>query len=90
MPLAFILACLWALTACLAGMMPTRFHWPAAWVLIATGIPLLGLVTVSMGPWWGLGVMAAGVSVLRWPLIRLAQTLRASFGANEAQTPPGE
>ncbi|AHM05696.1 UDP-N-acetylenolpyruvoylglucosamine reductase [Roseibacterium elongatum DSM 19469] len=90
MPIAFILACLWALSACLAGMMPTRYHWPAAWALIATGIPLLGFVTLSMGPWWGLALMAAGISVLRWPLIRLAQTLRATFRPDEAQTPHGE
>lgn len=76
MPLSLILACLWALIACIAGMMPQRFHWPVAWVLIATGIPLLGYVTWQTGPVWGLVCLAAGASVLRWPLLRAAQKVR--------------
>ncbi|WP_347403032.1 DUF2484 family protein [Roseicyclus salinarum] len=76
MPLSFILACLWALSACFAGMAPQRYHWPAAWVLIATGIPLLGYVTWQMGPVWGLICFAAGASVLRWPLMRAAERMR--------------
>jgi hypothetical protein len=42
-------------------------------VLIATGIPLLGYVTWQTGPVWGLICLAAGASVLRWPLLRAAQ-----------------
>lgn len=78
MPLPLILACLWAIAACLAGMAPQRYHWPAAWVLIATGIPLLGWVTFATGPVWGLICFAAGASVLRWPLIRAGQRVRSS------------
>lgn len=69
MPLPLTLVCLWALAACLVGMGPRRYHWPAAWALIATGIPLLGYVTLMMGPWWGLLALVAGASVLRWPLL---------------------
>jgi hypothetical protein len=76
MPVSLILACLWALTACLVGMAPQRFHWPAAWLLIATGIPLLGFVTWQSGPVWGLLCLAAGASVLRWPLMRAGERLR--------------
>jgi membrane protein DedA with SNARE-associated domain len=76
MPLSLTLASLWGLTACLLGLCPSRFHWPAASVLIATGIPLLGFVTMQMGPWWGLALMAAGVSVLRWPVFYAGRWLR--------------
>ncbi len=76
MPMSLIFACLWGLAAGLAGMMPERFHWRAAWILIATGIPLLGYVTLQMGPVWGLICFAAGASVLRWPLIRAAERMR--------------
>ena len=80
MPLSLTLACLWALTACLAAMTPQRFHWPAAWALIATGIPLLGFVTWQVGPFWGLLFLIGGASVLRWPLIRAVERMRETVG----------
>lgn len=80
MPIPLILACLWATLACFAGMAPSRFHWPAAWALIATGIPLLGWVTYAAGPFWGVLFLIAGASVLRWPLIRAGQGLRRAAG----------
>ncbi len=84
MPIPLILACLWAILACLVAMGPQRYHWPAAWALIATGIPLLGYVTLVLGPIWGLILMAAGASVLRWPLIRAGQRMRGLvLGPNE-------
>lgn len=73
MPLPLTLACIWGLSACLVGLGPQRFHWPAAVILIATGIPLLGYVTWQMGPWWGMGLFVAGASVLRWPMVRAGQ-----------------
>lgn len=76
MPFSLTLASLWGLTACLLGLTPSRFHWPAAVVLIATGIPLLGYATMQMGPWWGLALLAAGVSVLRWPVFYAGRWLR--------------
>ncbi|MBF9043853.1 DUF2484 family protein [Rhodobacterales bacterium HKCCE4037] len=76
MPVSLILACLWALAACAAGMGPRRFHIPAAWALVITGIPLLGFVTYQTGPFWGIVLLLAGASVLRWPLIRLGQRIR--------------
>ncbi len=79
MPISLTLASLWALIACMLGLAPRRFHWPAATVLIATGIPLLGLVTWQMGPWWGLALLAAGVSVLRWPVFYAGRWLRRRF-----------
>jgi len=79
MPLSLILACLWALMAGLIGMGPKRYHWPAAWGLIATGIPLLGYVTWQTGPFWGVVVLLAGASILRWPLMRALGRMRSGW-----------
>ncbi|SLN35246.1 hypothetical protein AQS8620_01211 [Aquimixticola soesokkakensis] len=57
------------MSANLIAMLPSRHHhWPAAYVLIAFGVPLVGYVTYENGPWVGLIVLAAGASVLRWPM----------------------
>lgn len=85
MPMSLIAACIWALLACLAGMGPKRLMWPAAWALIATGIPLLGWVTYQTGPVWGLLFLLAGASVLRWPLVRAAQHLRRAVAGPLAE-----
>ena len=74
---AIIAACLWAIVATLTAMLPSRdHHWRAAYILIAAGIPILGWVTYENGPWIGLIVLAAGASILRWPLIYLWRWLR--------------
>jgi hypothetical protein len=86
MPTSLILACVWALIACAAGMGPRRFHIPAAWGLILTGIPLLGFVIYEAGWLWGGVLLLAGASVLRWPLIRLAQRIRRAVSSR----PPGD
>lgn len=78
MNLSLILACLWALAANFLAMLPSRDnHWRGAYVLIALGIPILGYVTFQNGPWWGLLVLVAGMSVLRWPVVYLS---RWAFG----------
>lgn len=72
MTLSLSLACIWAICANVLAMLPSRDnHWTRAYVLIALGIPLLGYVTYENGPWWGLAVLLAGMSVLRWPVIYL-------------------
>ncbi|EEB86402.1 DUF2484 family protein [Roseobacter sp. GAI101] len=77
MSLSFILACLWAVIANILAMTPSSDnHWRNAYILIAVGIPILGLVTMHHGPWAGLLVLAAGCSVLRWPAIYLMRWLR--------------
>jgi hypothetical protein len=74
---SIILACLWAVTATLIAILPSRDrHWRAAYLLIAAGIPILGWVTLQNGPWIGLIVLAAGASILRWPLIHLWRRMR--------------
>ena len=74
------LACLWAATANIIAVFPSRHHhWPAAYVLIALGIPILGWVVLQNGAIIGLLVMAAAASVLRWPVIYLWRWLRRVF-----------
>ncbi|TYB80921.1 DUF2484 family protein [Maritimibacter fusiformis] len=77
MTASLIAACVWALTANLIAMFPSRRqHWPAAWGLIAVGIPIVGWVTWQSGPLIGLVVLAAGMSVLRWPVRYLVRWVR--------------
>ncbi|MEL6523596.1 MAG: DUF2484 family protein [Pseudomonadota bacterium] len=90
MPTSLILVCLWAVGATIAAMMPSkRHHWPAAYVLIAIGIPLLGYVTYENGPLIGIVCFAAGASILRWPLIYLGRYLRRQLSLDppEDDTP---
>ena len=78
MSLSLILACIWAITANVLAMTPSKdHHWRNAYMLIAIGIPLLGFVTYQNGPWVGLAVLLAGMSVLRWPVIYLGRWMRA-------------
>lgn len=77
MSAGLILACLWVLVATACALLPERWHWPAAYALIAAGIPILGLATWQEGPVWGILLLAAGVSVLRWPLRSAGHWLRA-------------
>ena len=74
---SLVAAALWAVAANLIALLPSRRkHWPAAWGLIAIGIPILGWVTLQNGPVVGLIVLAAGVSILRWPVRYLLRWLR--------------
>ena len=81
MTLPFGLACLWLIVANLIAMLPSRdHHWRAAYVLIALGVPLLGWVTWELGPVVGLVLLAAGASILRWPVVYLWRWLRRQTG----------
>lgn len=81
MTLSLVLACLWAVLANVMAMLPSRDdHWRRAYALIAVGIPILGFVTWQNGPWIGLLVLAAGMSVLRWPVVYLTRWLRRRLG----------
>ena len=78
---ALIAALVWLVVANVIAMFPSRdHHWRAACVLIAIGIPLIGWVTWTGGPVIGLVILAAGVSVLRWPVIHLWRRLRGKGG----------
>ena len=89
---SLILACLWALAANVLAMIPSRDnHWRRAYFLIAVGVPILGYVTFENGPWIGLLALAAGMSVLRWPVIYLGRWVRNLFHRKhgpEAPLPP--
>lgn len=77
MTLSLVLACLWVVLANVLAMLPSRDnHWRRAYFLIGIGIPILGYVTYQMGPWIGLLVLVAGMSVLRWPVIYLTRWMR--------------
>ena len=77
MSISLTLACLWALIANVLAMMPSKDnHWRNAYILIAIGVPIVGYVTIEHGHWMGLLVLAAGCSVLRWPVIYLGRWLR--------------
>ena len=79
MSLSLTLACLWVIVACVGAMIPSKkAHWPFAYVLIAVGIPILGLATYQHGPWMGLALMLAGASILRWPVRYLFRFLRSA------------
>lgn len=84
MPLSLILVCLWALCANVLAMLPSRDnHWRRAYALIVAGVPLVGYVTWETGPWMGLLVLAGGMSLLRWPLIRAARWTVARMAGKE-------
>ncbi|MGH1459392.1 MAG: DUF2484 family protein [Paracoccaceae bacterium] len=78
---SLILACLWGVAANVLAMTPSRdHHWRNAYMLIAIGIPILGYVTWQNGPWVGLLVLAAAMSILRWPVIYLGRWFRRRVG----------
>ncbi|NVK15280.1 MAG: DUF2484 family protein [Rhodobacteraceae bacterium] len=80
MTLSLTLAAVWALAANVLAMIPSRDnHWRRAYVLIALGIPLLGYVTYENGPWWGLAVLLAGMSVLRWPVLYFGRWVKRAL-----------
>jgi len=84
MTISLTLAFVWALAANLLAMLPSRDNlWMRAYVLIAVGIPLLGYVVYENGPWIGLAVLAAGMSVLRWPVRYLWRWIKRLSGRSE-------
>jgi hypothetical protein len=81
MTLPLSLCLVWLVAANVIAMFPSRDkHWRAAYVLIAVGVPLLGWVTYEGGPILGMLVLAAGASILRWPVVYLWRWLRRQLG----------
>lgn len=75
--LPIILGLTWLVAANVLAMIPSRDnHWRRAYILIAIGVPLLGWITYHFGPWVALMFLAAGASVLRWPMIYLGRWMR--------------
>ncbi len=83
MTLSLACAALWLIVANVLAMIPSNDnHWRRAYFLIAVGVPLLGWVTYQNGPWIALVVLAAGMSVLRWPVIYLSRWIKQQFARN--------
>ncbi|QQA41842.1 DUF2484 family protein [Pelagovum pacificum] len=85
MSLSLILVCSWVILAHVMAMIPSKdSHWRRAFILIVLGIPLLGFVTWQNGPWVGLICLAAGMSILRWPMYFLARWVRRQLTRSES------
>ena len=75
--MALIALCLWVVAAWLLMVTLTaRQSWPAAYGLIAVGLPLLVWLGMSMGWGWALVGAATMALVLRWPLRYLLRWMR--------------
>ena len=80
MNLSLAAAALWLVSANVLALLPSKDnHWRRAYILTAIGVPLLGWVTLENGPWIGLLVLAAGMSVLRWPVLYLGRWVKQRF-----------
>jgi len=76
-----IAAFVWLIAANVIGMLPSRDrHWRNAYILIAVGVPILGWVTYETGAVWGLVLLAAASSVLRWPVVYAWRWVKARLG----------
>jgi hypothetical protein len=67
---SLVAAALWSASAVLAALLPRRPRARAVALLIGSGVPLLGMLTMEHGPWAGLAALASGVLILRWPICR--------------------
>lgn len=78
MSLPLILACVWLAAANLIAMFPSRHHhWPAAYVLMTIGAPLIVWIAVVDGALFAGLALALGAWLLRWPVRYLLRWLRA-------------
>ena len=86
MTLSLAFAFGWLVLANVTGMFPSKYkHWPQAYVLIALGLPVLAWVFWVDGVLFGLLVLAAACSILRWPVRYLVRWVRrVSLGQRSA------
>lgn len=84
MSTSLLCAALWLVAANVMALIPSKDNlWQRAYLLIAIGIPLLGWVTYENGPWAGLITLAAGMSVLRWPVVYLVRWAKRLVRRND-------
>jgi len=70
-------AFVWLIAANVIGMLPSKHkHWPSAYVLMTFGVPLLGYVFWENGVLIGVLVLAAAMSILRWPVVYLVRWMK--------------
>lgn len=66
---AIVLVCLWIISAKVVAVFPSKdFHWCAAYVLIAIGLPILCWTVYQHGVFAGMAALLIGSWVLRWPV----------------------
>ena len=81
MTLSLALLLIWALTANIIAMLPSKHrHWPAAYGLFATGVPLIIFVFYQNNAFINIVAFAAWCSVLRWPLLYGYRWIRRKLG----------
>lgn len=79
MSLSLILACFWLVLANVIALFPSKKkHWPAAYVLMTFGLPLLGFVFWENGIWIASVVFIAAASILRWPVRYFIRWIKAT------------
>lgn len=87
MTLSLICAFAWLAMANILAMIPSKDnHWMRAYVLMAFGVPLLIWVFWENGWIIGLLALAAGMSVLRWPVIYLWRWTKRMLGMSSDET----
>ena len=77
-----VLGLSWLVIANVIAMFPSpvKHHWPAAYVLIAVGLPLLVWIGMENGVLIAILFLVAGASVLRWPVRFLLRWLKRRMG----------
>jgi hypothetical protein len=79
--MALVALCLWVVLAwVLMVSLTSKQSWPAAYCLIAGGLPLLAWLWVEQGPLFVVVGAAVMATVLRWPMIYLGRWLRSLPG----------
>jgi hypothetical protein len=79
--MALIALCLWVVVAwVLMVTLSARRSWPAAYGLIAVGVPLAIWLGLSMSVWWALLGVAVMALVLRWPVLYAVRWLGRAVG----------
>jgi len=79
MTAAILCLAVWVVLATLIGLMPRRFHWRGAILLMILLVPLVPYVWVRVNPFIALLFLAGVMSILRWPLIFLGRWLNRQF-----------
>lgn len=88
MTLSLILTFVWLVAANVLAMLPSKDnHWFRAYVLIACGLPLLVWVWWQNGLLIALVALAAGMSVLRWPVRYLVAWVGRITGVTRSGNP---
>lgn len=90
MVMSLLLTAIWASLAALSGRVPAHLQGELFWGLVLTGIPLLGVQTFLLGPWWGLGLLLAGILFLRWPGTEAEGPSGQAPHGDPPKLPPGE